>query len=146
MMLDETVFFAAYAVVFPAWALLLFAPRWSGTRFVGRSSIASLLVAAAYVILLVTDSGGGEGDFWTLDGVAALFQRREVVLIGWLHYLAFDLFIGAWMVRDSARCGLHHLLVVPCLLLTFAYGPTGLLLYVLIRGMVRRTWLASEPE
>jgi hypothetical protein len=32
----------------------------------------------------------------------------------------------------------HHLLVVPCLLLTFLFGPVGLLLYFALRAALRR--------
>jgi hypothetical protein len=56
-----------------------------------------------------------------------------MLLAGWIHYLAFDLFIGSWEVRDAQRLGLNHLLVIPCLALTFLFGPIGLMLYFLIR-------------
>lgn len=52
---------------------------------------------------------------------------------GWTHYLAFDLFIGGWEVRDARQRGIPHLLVVPVLVLTFLVGPAGLLLYLAIR-------------
>ena len=57
---------------------------------------------------------------------------------GWVHYLAFDLFIGAWQVRDARVQGISHLLVIPCLQLTFLFGPAGLLLYFLIRAADKR--------
>ena len=50
-----------------------------------------------------------------------------------MHYLVFDLFIGAWQTRDAARHGIPHGLVVPCLVLTFLLGPIGLLLYLALR-------------
>ena len=46
-----------------------------------------------------------------------------------MHYLAFDLFIGSWEVRDARRHGVPHVLVIPCLLMTFLLGPIGLLAY-----------------
>jgi hypothetical protein len=57
-------------------------------------------------------------------------------LAGWIHYLAFDLFVGAWEVRDAQRQGIHHLLVIPCLLATLMAGPAGLALYWLLRVLV----------
>ena len=61
-----------------------------------------------------------------------LFENPWLLLAGWAHYLAFDLFIGGWEVRDAQRRGIPHLLVVPALVLTFLFGPAGLLLYLLI--------------
>ena len=61
------------------------------------------------------------------------FQKRELLLAGWIHYLCFDLFIGAWEVRDSQANGIPHLVVIPCLIMTFMLGPIGLLFYFAIR-------------
>jgi hypothetical protein len=57
---------------------------------------------------------------------------------GWIHYLIFDLFVGAWEARDARRRGVPHLLLVPCLLATLMIGPVGLLLYVLVRFFSKR--------
>jgi hypothetical protein len=62
-----------------------------------------------------------------------------------VHYLAFDLFIGAWQVRDAQRLEVPHLLVVPCLALTFVVGPLGLLAYFIVRVAVVRKWPGEEP-
>ena len=65
--------------------------------------------------------------------MATLFQKRELLLAGWIHYLAFDLFIGAWETRDAPRNQIPHLVVIPCLVMTFMLGPIGLLFYFAIR-------------
>ena len=67
-----------------------------------------------------------------------LFANPFALLAGWVHYLAFDLFIGAWEVRDAQQHQVPHLAVVPCLLLTFLFGPAGLLLYFVLRYALRR--------
>jgi heme A synthase len=78
-------------------------------------------------------------NFGSLDGVMNLFTSRELVTAGWVHYLAFDLMVGIWIKRNSIKYNLPHLLIVPCLLLTFMLGPVGLLLYLLLRfGKTRR--------
>ena len=74
-----------------------------------------------------------EGGFSSLAGVRALFDNPWALLAGWTHYLAFDLFIGGWEVRDAQQRGLPHLFVVPALVLTFLLGPAGLLFYLAIR-------------
>ena len=67
-----------------------------------------------------------------------------MLLAGWLHYLAFDLFVGSWEVRDSRRVGVHHLLVIPCLFLTLMMGPVGLLAYLVLRLAIGRQWTVDD--
>jgi hypothetical protein len=78
----------------------------------------------------------------TLAEVALLFRNPWMLLAGWTHYLAFDLLVGSWEVRDARPRGLPHLLLLPCLALTFLFGPAGWLLYMALRtgyGALRRT-------
>ena len=60
-----------------------------------------------------------------------------LLLAGWVHYLAFDLFVGSWEVEDARARGVSHWLVLPCLLCTFLAGPAGLGLYLLVRAGAR---------
>lgn len=115
------------------WLILIFAgrARWAN-RFLCGTAI-PLLFACAYLGLLAGHRSEMSGNFNTLSGVASLFSNRWLLLAGWIHYLAFDLFIGSWEVRDSQDNGISHLLVIPCLLLTFLFGPIGLLLYFAVR-------------
>lgn len=69
--------------------------------------------------------------------MTALFSVPELVLAGWIHYLAFDLFVGAWEVRDAQKKEIHHLLVIPCLFVTFMAGPAGLVLYWVLKAAYR---------
>jgi hypothetical protein len=94
-----------------------------------------LAIACAYIYLMATNYGSApaDGNFGSLDGVAALFTVRGLLLAGWIHYLAFDLFVGSWEVSDARANGIHHLLVVPCLFVTFMAGPAGLALYFLVK-------------
>jgi len=96
-----------------------------------------LLLSAAYLVIIVMFFGTAEGSFSSLAGVMQLFTNPWTVLAGWLHYLAFDLFVGAWEVRDAEKHGVPHLLVIPCLFFTFMLGPIGYLMYVAIRGVVK---------
>ena len=92
------------------------------------------LFAVLYIGLVVTMFGRSEGGFSTLAGVATLFTNPWMLLAGWVHYLAFDLLIGTWEVRDAQARGIPHLFVVPCLILTFLFGPAGWLLYLTVRS------------
>lgn len=96
------------------------------------------LFAVIYSALLFTHWGGSSGNFNSLPGVAALFSNSWLLLAGWVHYLAFDLFVGSWEARDAAAHRIPHLAIVPCLLLTFLFGPAGWLLYLILRLLLRR--------
>jgi hypothetical protein len=97
-----------------------------------------LLFAIIYSGLLLAHWGGSSGNFNSLTGVAALFSNPWLLLAGWVHYLAFDLFIGSWEARDALTYRIPHLAVAPCLILTFLFGPAGLLLYLVLRLVLRR--------
>jgi hypothetical protein len=93
-----------------------------------------LLLAAGYVAALAASWGSSPGgSFSSLEGVATLFSSRSVLLAGWVHYLAFDLFIGRWAVDDALACGVNRVALLPCLFLIFMFGPLGLLLYFGLR-------------
>lgn len=144
MDLDLVFLVVNYSVV-PAWLLLALAPRWRATQRIVHSALVPLLLGTAYVLLLFTDANGSpEGSFFTLDGVMAIFTSRQTVIACWIHYLIFDLFVGAWEVRDAARRGIAHLWVVPCLGLTLMFGPLGLLAYLVLRVITTRTLTLDE--
>jgi hypothetical protein len=69
-----------------------------------------------------------------------------LLLAGWVHYLAFDLFIGSWQVRDSQQRGIGHLFVIPCLVLTFLFGPAGLLCYLALRTVKSGVAITTESR
>ncbi len=125
------------AVVTPCWLLLLFLPRWRWTQRLA-TFVAPLLLAVVYLVLLLGAHPPPGAGFNSLAQVALLFSVRRALLAGWLHYLAFDLFTGAWEARDAVRLGISQWLVAPCLLLTFFFGPVGLAIYLLLRLAMRR--------
>jgi hypothetical protein len=95
-----------------AWLLLLLLPRARWTSTIVPVVLPSLL-AVIYVVLVGSTLTWSEGGFSSLAGVKALFSNPWMLLAGWTHYLAFDLFIGGWEVRDAQRRGLPHLLILP---------------------------------
>lgn len=141
-MSHEAVFSLINLSVIPAWILLIVLPRSGATRRVVHSAFYPILLGVFYLGMMAWAIGGGmpgsSASFTSLAGVSAVFQSPVGVLIGWSHYLVFDLFIGAWIGRDSQRRGLPHLAVAPCQLLTFVLGPIGLLAYILLRMVLRQ--------
>lgn len=142
-MSSEQLFSLCSAAVLPGWLLLVLLPRWKwSARFVA-ACLLPLALALVYLFLVATHFGRSEGGFGSLADVGRLFQNPHNLLAGWIHYLAFDLFVGAWEVRDAQRLGIPHLLVIPCLILTFLFGPVGLLLYFVLRLALRRRLLVG---
>ncbi len=133
----ETIFSIANTLALASWLLLAILPRFRVTRAVVLAGTVPLLLSAAYLVIIVMFFGTAEGSFGSLAGVMQLFTNPWAVLAGWLHFLAFDLFVGAWEVRDAEKHGVPHLLVIPCLFFTFMLGPIGYLMYVAIRGVVK---------
>ena len=134
----ESVFRFCNSLALAGWLLLVFLGRKRWVSGLVTGVIVPVMLATIYVFLLVSHFGEGKGNFNTLAGVAALFSNPWLLLAGWVHYLAFDLFVGSWQVRDAIANRISHLLVIPCLLLTFLFGPVGLLLYFSLRTMMRK--------
>ena len=103
----------ASAAVLPGWLLLVFAPRWRHTARLVCAVLIPGLLAVLYAALIAARWWGAEGGFSSLADVQKLFADRWILLAGWVHYLVFDLFIGAWEVRDAQRLRIPHFLVVP---------------------------------
>jgi hypothetical protein len=135
----ETIFSACSTAAALGWLLLIVLPRWKASQMVAGVVI-PLAIALVYLTLIARHMPGAEGGFGSLADVARFFEQPPLLLAGWVHYLAFDLFIGAWEVRDAQRHRVPHLLVIPCLIMTFMLGPIGLLAYTALR-----TWKAGTP-
>jgi hypothetical protein len=136
----DQIFSLANSTALVGWILLIVLgrKRWVTNLITGFAI--PLLLAVLYSALIAQhwrDPGGG--GFSSLTGVSLLFSNRWKLLAGWVHYLAFDLFTGTWEVRDSMEKGVPHLAVIPSLVLTFLFGPMGLLLYFVTRVAFTRS-------
>lgn len=128
-MTPEQVFSIVNLIATAAWVALLILPGRRWVTGIVTSTVVPVLFAIVYVGIVATTFGRTPGGFTTLAGVATLFSNPWALLAGWIHYLAFDLLIGTWETRDAREHGVPHLLLVPCLVLTFLFGPAGWLLY-----------------
>ncbi len=138
----EAIFGYANLYAMICWGVLAFVPKRE--RFILPLFSAGVgLLALAYAVLIVgllgglidggTGGGGGTPDFTTLAGVQALFDSQGGATIGWIHYLAFDLFVGIWVARNADRHGYLRIVQVPILFFVLMAGPLGLTLYLLLR-------------
>jgi len=134
--------------VMPAWLLLAFAPRARVTNGLVHSGIYPLGYGLIYTVLLLAAMafgvGAEGGNMNTAAGVSIIFSHPHGILLGWTHYLVFDLFIGAWIVRDGARQGIAHWKLVPILFFSLMFGPVGLMLYFLLRKFSTEAGLSSS--
>ncbi len=137
-MTPERIFSLANAVALAGWILLALFPRRRAVTSTVAGALVPALLAALYLALLAARLGHAQGGFGTLGQVQALFADPWLLLAGWVHYLAFDLFIGAWEARDAARRGVSRWALLPCLLLTFLVGPVGLLAWLGMRAALAR--------
>ena len=130
----DTLFQIANTTALVGWLILLASPLFpTATDRICAIAI-PLLLSIAYTGLIFAYFGRAEGGFDTLANVMKLFSRPEVVLAGWIHYLAFDLFVGAWEVRTARAETIPFLLVIPCLVLSFLFGPAGFLAFSILRA------------
>jgi hypothetical protein len=128
----ETVFSIGNTVAAAAWlALALIPTRWGWPTRLARLVAAAL--AMLYAALLASFWSRGQGGFGSLAQVAELFGEQGLLLAGWVHYLVFDLLVGSWEREEAARVGLTRWLLVPCLFLTFMFGPAGWLSFLAAR-------------
>ncbi|MCU0342004.1 MAG: ABA4-like family protein [Spirosomaceae bacterium] len=135
----EKLFKFANTFAFLCWILLIVFPHWQHTNRVIIYATA-IGLSSLYVYLIVTNFGKTKGNFTTLRGVTKLFEDPINVLTGWVHYLAFDLMTGLYISTHAFETGFHRMLLIPCLLLTFIFGPAGWLLYVLLQILVYGRW------
>ena len=99
----ERIFQICNLIALVGWLLLAFFPGWKITQRIVLSGAVSLVLSAIYLLFVVIFFGQASGSFTSLDGVNALFSHKPTLLAAWIHYLAFDLFVGAWQVADSRR-------------------------------------------
>jgi hypothetical protein len=132
-MTPETVFSIANPVAMVGWILLVVQPRRRWVTDVAAGWAIPAVLAIAYAAIVATHIVGSPGGFSSLPAVATLFANPWLLLAGWIHYLAFDLLIGGWEARDARERGVSPVALVPCLVLTFLFGPAGWLLYLLAR-------------
>ena len=135
-----TAFVAANLLALVMWAALILLPRWpallAAVLYLGIGLLClAYALGIAGILTGALDPVGGSGgaDFSTIEGVRSIFASDGGVTIGWIHYLAFDLFVGLWIARDADAKDFSRLVQAPILLATFLAGPLGLLVWLAIR-------------
>ncbi|MEL7468988.1 MAG: ABA4-like family protein [Pseudomonadota bacterium] len=134
----ELVFSLAGLLAMAGWAVLAVSPvlpAWS-MRLAGEAIPA--LMSAVYLGLIAIFPAGS-GGLMSFAEVSELFSHPQALMAGWIHFLAFDLFVGGWICRTARDEHIRFLLVLPCLPVTFLFGPAGYLCFQSVRGFSRQT-------
>lgn len=142
----EFVFSLTNAVAMLGWVMLAVLPRkpWvlSAVLYLGVG-----LLCLIYFLLFVASLGGmvdpgrlpgtPEPNLldYSISGLRPLFLSDGGIVIGWTHYLAFDLFVGRWIARDADAMGVGRLVQLPFLVVTLMAGPIGLLAWLGLRSV-----------
>lgn len=131
-MTHSHIFSLVSTLAMPMWLLMIFLPKWKITNWLVTFKLIPIVLSLVYAFyIFLSMRNGGSFDFSSLDSVMQLFTKEDAVLAGWVHYLAFDLLIGMWMLEQNKIKNLHPLLMAPCLFFTFMLGPVGFLLFSL---------------
>jgi hypothetical protein len=142
MIAPAQIFLTANGIAALCWvalAICLFAPRLQ--RWIPR--LTGLVVPGLFAVVYIACIGkafaeSSAGGFRSIDGVRTLFANDSALVAGWLHYLAFDLFVGTWIVRRGFKEGMNPFLLLVCLPITFLFGPAGFLVYWIERAVFSR--------
>jgi len=121
-------------VALGAWVLLAASPWLPRFSSIITGRVVPVTLAIVYASIVAANWLGSEGGFSSLSDVALLFNNPWFLLAGWTHYLAFDLLVGNWEMQDATARGVPYVVLLPCLVLTFLFGPAGWLLYVSLRS------------
>src|SRR5271169_7255186 len=136
-MSPQQVFSIANSLALVSWIMLAILPRRPWVTKVVTTKLVPGLFAILYTVIAVSLFWRSPGGFSTLVSLGILFSNPWLLLAGWVHYLAFDLLVGSWELQDAREHGFPHWTVVPCLALTFLFGPAGWLLYTILRSTRR---------
>lgn len=143
-MTADQLFSFANLFVLLGWVALAVLPLWKKADHFIVGIVIALLSALYAYLLDTTMSLADFAGFGSLKGINSLFQNPYTLLAGWVHYLAFDLMTGLFMVRNAQKHKIPHLLALVCCVFTFMAGPVGLLLYIIIRAIRTRNYFAEN--
>ncbi len=135
----ETWFIAAHAVASVGWIALFVLPWIGRRRAVLAARWTTVPLCLLYLLFLLTHLKAIPTDAgYTLEAIARFFDKPVLLLVGWIHYLVLDLFVGSWQAEHGGKAGVPHAVLLPCLFATLMIGPLGLLLYLAVAAWKAR--------
>ena len=140
----EHLFWTAHVPALVGWVVLLAAPL-IGPASIAIARVAAAVLALGYLALFLVAPEGlwALATDYSLGGIGAFFADPRLLLLGWVHYLAFDIWVASWEAEEGRRLGMPHWLLAPCMFVTFLVGPIGLLMFMLARAVRPTRRMAS---
>jgi Domain of unknown function (DUF4281) len=131
----DTLFSLSSFLVMPFWFLMIFLPTWKWTKRMIASPWISAGAALLYAVLVLPGMSQILPAVMnpSLQGIQGLLGTSAGATIAWVHFLAFDLFVGRWVYLDSRERNLSPLFISPILFFVLMLGPLGFLVYLFVR-------------
>lgn len=124
-------------LIIACWGVLILHPD-RGSRFItGPKYAVPVLFGLIYAGIMMAKFFGSGGGYGSIAEVRALFAHDDILLAGWLHYLAYDFFIGVWIAEQADRMGLSRQIQATILIVAFMFPPMGLVLFLATRAASR---------
>ena len=125
--------------VLPFWLLLIFFPHSHLCRYFVTSIFPIFVLSGTYIFVLYKsylnsyDFMGNFNLYLGISDISYLFSDKNFLMMFWIHFIAINLFIGGWIVKDSQKLSINKFVLIIPLVVTYLIGPLGLFLYWLIR-------------
>tara|TARA_S200000501_G_C20528973_1_gene614735 strand:+ start:21 stop:494 length:474 start_codon:yes stop_codon:yes gene_type:complete len=135
----ETLYMWINLGVLPFWLILIFFPQSYLCRFIVTSIFPFFILSGIYIFVLYKSYSVGydfNGNFNLYLGVnelSRLFEEQLYIMIFWIHFIAINLFVGGWIVKDSQKFLINKVLLSVPLIFTYLIGPFGIFIYWVIR-------------
>ena len=135
----ETLYMWINLGVLPFWFILILFPQSHLSRIFVTSIFPFLILSGVYIFILYKsyligyDFDGNFSLYLGLSELSRLFEDHLYIMIFWTHFIAINLFIGGWIVKDSQKFSINKVLMAVPLIVTYLIGPIGLFLYWIIR-------------
>ena len=135
----ETLYMWINLGVLPFWFILIVFPQSHLSRIFVTSIFPFFILSGAYIFILYKsyligyDFDGNFSLYLGLSELSRLFEDHLYIMIFWTHFIAINLFIGGWIVKDSQKFSINRVMMAVPLIVTYLIGPIGLFLYWIIR-------------
>ena len=135
----ETLYMWINLGVLPFWFILIVFPQSHLSRIFVTSIFPIFILSGVYIFILYKsyligyDFDGNFSLYLGLSELSRLFEDHLYIMIFWTHFIAINLFIGGWIVKDSQKFSINKVLMAVPLIVTYLIGPLGLFLYWIIR-------------
>ncbi len=135
----ENIYFWSNIGVLPFWLLLLLLPNSKITNLFINSIIIPLILSATYIYVVYQSYFLDESLlnvfnlYISLDNAISVFSVESFLLIFWLHFLAMNLFLASWVMKDSIKYNVARIVLIISFILIYLVGPVGLVFYWIFR-------------